>query len=71
MIFPTDSFLTGPGVAMGLEFPCGHILDQMAADAVSAGRVKKSRIISAIKVKDGHVNLSGTETQVLRSLRDV
>lgn len=45
------------GVAMGLEFPCGHILDQMAADAVSAGRVKKSRIISAIKVKDGHVNL--------------
>ena len=56
------------GVAMGLEFPCGHILDQMAADAVSAGRVKKPRILSAIKVKDGHVNLSGTETQLLRSL---
>lgn len=40
MIFPTDSFLDRTGVAMGLEFQYGHILDQMAADAVSAGRVK-------------------------------
>lgn len=57
------------GVAMGLDFPCGQILDKTALSLQAAGQEKKPGIISPIKVNDGFVNLSGTETQVLRALK--
>lgn len=51
------------GVSMGLDFPCGEVLDKIAMS--SAGH---RNILSKVKVKDGYVNLSGIETQAQRLL---
>ena len=53
------------GVAMGYPFPSGAYLDDLAETYYAAnGRVKSG--LPRIKITDGHFNLSGTETQVLR-----
>lgn len=51
------------GVALGYPFPCGEKLDEIALSA--AGH---RSIFTAIKVKDGFVNLSGIETQAQRMI---
>ena len=53
------------GVAMGYPFPSGAYLDELAEAYYAAnGRVKSG--LPRIKVSDGHFNLSGAETKVLR-----
>lgn len=51
------------GVSLGLDFPCGEALDQMAL--LASGH---REILTPIKTKDGYVNLSGIETQCGRAL---
>lgn len=53
------------GVAMGLAFPAGAAMDEIAC----AGR-KHSAVFTKIKVMDGYVNLSGIETQGQRYLAE-
>lgn len=48
------------GVAMGMEFPCGAQLDEIALKNMGE---KYPAIFTPVKVKDGFVNLSGIETQ--------
>lgn len=50
------------GVKLGYSFPAGKYLDQIAGSEPVSVRPGK------IKIKDGYFNLSGTETQVLRSI---
>lgn len=66
------------GVAMGLRFPCGRQLDQMALSAAAALKSTKAaqseaslldgRSVKPIAIKDLHFNISGIETQALRLL---
>ncbi len=49
------------GVALGMDFPCGSKLDKVALKTD-----KSADIMTPIKIKDCHFNLSGTETQILR-----
>lgn len=51
------------GVSMGIDFPCGEALDNMAAQSKV-----HTNLLSPIKVRDGYVNLSGIETQAQRML---
>lgn len=51
------------GVAMGLEFPCGEALDDIA---LSAG--ESTKLLTPIRVSDGQVNLSGFDTQLRNTL---
>ena len=51
------------GVALGLDFPCGKALDEAALNTLD-----KADILTPIKVRDCHFNLSGIETQVLRNI---
>ena len=53
------------GVAMGMEFPCGQELDNIALNA--EGQTKK---LTPVKVSDGEINLSGFETQIQRKLEE-
>lgn len=57
------------GVALGLPFPCGEALDRI----VSAPECPKpeKHILTPVKVKEGHVNLSGLETQVQRKIQEI
>lgn len=50
------------GVARGLKFPCGRVLDEIACRTDTP-----SEILKEIKCTDGWFNLSGIETQILRS----
>ena len=49
------------GVSMGFDFPCGEELDK--TDCLFQKNGASHRIFSKIKVRDGFLNLSGTETQ--------
>ncbi|MGX8773741.1 MAG: Kae1-like domain-containing protein [Bacillota bacterium] len=54
------------GVALGLPFPCGEVLDGLAMKAR-----KVSDHLTAIKVSDACVNLSGFDTQIRNTLKDM
>ncbi len=51
------------GVSLGLDFPCGEALDQMAVRAIG-----HRDILTPIKTKECYVNLSGIETQCGKAL---
>ena len=51
------------GVAMGLPFPCGQALDDMALSADHS-----TNMLTGIKVTDAMVNLSGFDTQIRNKL---
>lgn len=51
------------GVAMGLPFPCGQALDEMALDADSS-----TDVLTGVKVTDAGMNLSGFDTQIRNKL---
>lgn len=53
------------GVALGMEFPAGQELDDMAVNTQTS-----SRRLTTIKVKDAFLNLSGIDTQINRILED-
>ena len=52
------------GVAMGLSFPCGPVLEQLARE--NTKKVPKPRVC----VKEGTCNLSGLENMALKMLAD-
>ena len=54
------------GVMLGFSFPSGEFLDQIALNTEHA-----SDALTPIKVKDGWLNLSGIETQAMRSLESI
>ena len=54
------------GVAMGLPFPCGQALDEMALSAEDS-----ADLLTAIKVTDAAVHLSGFDTQIRNKLSDL
>jgi N6-L-threonylcarbamoyladenine synthase len=54
------------GVRMGLKFPCGGELDEMAQEEKEG-----FGLLSPVFMKDGHLNLSGLETQALRILEEI
>lgn len=54
------------GVAMGMAFPAGEELDEIACRTLNAGNT-----LSAIKVKDAYINLSGFESQIQRNIGSV
>ncbi len=57
------------GVKAGFAFPAGEALDGIAIGGLgSSGISTVSGDLSVIKLKDGYVNLSGIETQALRSI---
>lgn len=49
------------GVAMGLKFPCGVKLEEMASEGSAVKKLPFS-------VKGGYMNLSGVETKILRDI---
>lgn len=49
------------GVMMGMEFPAGEELDNIASEAYAS-----SRLLTTIKVKNARMNLSGIDTQIKR-----
>lgn len=55
------------GVSMGFDFPCGQVMDDLACEACESLQKEASGIFTPIKVKDGYVNLSGTETQAMKA----
>lgn len=51
------------GVALGLDFPCGQALDEIALRLQKEGGISpKENLLPVIKCKDGFINLSGIET---------
>lgn len=52
------------GVALGMEFPSGQEMDQIACRTA----MEKPKILPKIKCQDGYINLSGIETKCQRSL---
>ena len=54
------------GVSLGLQFPCGEELDEIAI----FGNYREKKL-SKIKVNDGFVNLSGIETQAQRLIGEI
>ena len=54
------------GVAMGLAFPCGEVLDWIAMKARSC-----TDQLTKIKVSDAYVHLSGFDTQIRNSLGEM
>ncbi len=57
------------GVALGMAFPAGAQMDEIAMNAPKRKK-KQPSIFTKIKVNDGYVNLSGLETQGQRLLLD-
>lgn len=53
------------GVMLGMDFPAGETMDDIALKTTCAGRR-----LSSIKVTDAWLNLSGIDTQMKRSLSD-
>ena len=47
------------GVAMGMSFPAGEMMDRLAESAL-----QKTNILTKVKVHDGWLNLSGIDTQI-------
>lgn len=54
------------GVAMGMDFPCGQAMDEIAQRA--GGTPEKDNLLPKIKCEDGYINLSGIETKCQRLL---
>lgn len=50
------------GVALGMEFPCGQEMDNLAASSSPP----KQNLLPKIKCRDGFINLSGIETSCQR-----
>lgn len=57
------------GVALGMDFPCGREMDDIARKTPCV--MKKENFLPAIKCKDGQINLSGIETSCRRLLGQV
>ena len=55
------------GVALGMEFPSGQEMDEIACKTT----LPKRNILSKIKCQDGYLNLSGIETQCQRGIGTV
>lgn len=55
------------GVSLGMEFPCGQEMDEIAC---RVGKVK-GNILPKIKCENAYINLSGIETKCQRSISDV
>ncbi len=55
------------GVTLGMEFPCGQKMDEIAC---GYGKIK-GNILPKIKCNDGYINLSGIETKCQRSVSEV
>ena len=53
------------GVEMGIPFPCGQVLDEMALSAESG-----TDILTSVKVKERCVHLSGFDTQIRNKLAE-
>ena len=51
------------GVAMGMKFPAGEYLDRLALSANHP-----TDVLTAIKVQDAYVNLSGIDTQIRKHI---
>ena len=51
------------GVEMGLMFPCGQELDEMALSANDC-----TSVLTRIKTEDGYIHLSGFDTQIRKEL---
>ena len=59
------------GVAMGMPFPSGKYLDDIAFKVLEkedfdTNKVSKSGVIPKIRINDGYFNLSGAETRLMR-----
>ena len=59
------------GVAMGMPFPSGKYLDDIAYKVLEtadfdAKKIQKSGVIPKIRINEGYFNLSGVETRLLR-----
>ena len=54
------------GVTLGLDFPCGEALDDIALSALNDNFRPDKSLLTKIKVNNGFVNLSGIETQCQR-----
>ena len=55
------------GVAMGYDFPCGPVLDQMACQSDDGSFIR----IKPIHITDMDMNLSGIETQLLKYIENI
>lgn len=53
------------GVQLGLPFPCGQALDEIALRTAES-----TNLLTGIKVREGHLNLSGFDTQFRNKLSD-
>ncbi|MDO4485806.1 MAG: O-sialoglycoprotein endopeptidase [Bacillota bacterium] len=53
------------GVAMGMKFPSGEKMDRLAMTADDV-----TQLLTAVKVKDCRINLSGIDTQIKRRLSE-
>lgn len=63
------------GVAMGLEFPSGRYLDEMAWEVLepadfNTGNISFEGVMPRIRTEDGYFNLSGAETRLLRYIEN-
>lgn len=59
------------GVAIGMPFPSGKYLDDMAYEVLEkadfdSGKIQKTGVIPILRMKDGYFNLSGAETRLMR-----
>ena len=59
------------GVALGKPFPSGSYLDEIAYEVLGkedfdTSKIKKTGVLPEIKSDDGHFNLSGAETRLMR-----
>ena len=59
------------GVALGMPFPAGPYLDEIAYGVLAdhdfnTDKTEKTGVIPRIKTDDGYFNLSGTETRIMR-----
>lgn len=54
------------GTELGLVFPCGEELDNIAYDCLNQSNLSKEINLPKIKSKSGYINLSGIESAVFR-----
>lgn len=55
------------GVSLGMEFPSGQAMDEIACHTT----LEKPNVLSKIKCQNGYINLSGIETQCQRAIGTV
>lgn len=56
------------GVFMGINFPCGKTMDDMAFDIEEDSISKK--VLTPVKAENGWINLSGIETQIKNNIKN-